>query len=254
MYEPSRVDIQFYYNFKKIYTDIPLELPKDDLVLLFQSFNDVLSPKRKLEKNGSLDKKFSVIFLCAHVSNPHKIKYVLFIQLQVVCWIISNENKKNRQLRTTCSYFCSREIKKKTETAWHATLTRQKKITNALAFKALLFLVLIDVGGYIRSPNAIPAVQDLRVLVDSHLMLSKHVKVHMTRNFFDCFGIIIVWSIYFSIFRQFHWKLTILWACKNWVFAWKLWYSNRAAKVPRDLDCDVVLVANSQTQHKIWQS
>ena len=25
-------------------------------------------------------------------------------------------------------------------------------------------------------------------------------------------------------------------------------------KVPRDLDCDVVLVANSQTQHKIWQS
>ena len=41
---------------------------------------------------------------------------------------------------------------------------------------------------------------------------------------------------------------------KNWVFAWKLWYSNRAAKVPRDLDCDVVLVANSQTQHKIWQS
>ena len=45
----------------------------------------------------------------------------------------------------------------------------------ALAFRALLFLVLIDVGGYIRSP--IPAAQDLRVLVDSHLMLSKHVKV-----------------------------------------------------------------------------
>ena len=73
---------------------------------------------------------------------------------------------------------------------WHATLTRQKKITYALAFRALLFLVLIDVGGYIRSP--IPAAQDLRVLVDSHLMLSKHVKVHMTRNCFDCFGIIIV--------------------------------------------------------------
>ena len=72
--------------------------------------------------------------------------------------------------------------KKKTETVWHATLTRQKKITYALAFRALLFLVLIDVRGYIRSP--IPAAQDLRVLVDSHLMLSKHVKVHMTRNFF----------------------------------------------------------------------
>ena len=45
-YEPSRVDIQFYYNFKKIYTDIPLELPKDDQGLLLQGFNDVLSPKR----------------------------------------------------------------------------------------------------------------------------------------------------------------------------------------------------------------
>ena len=41
-YEPSSVDIQFYCNFKKIYTDIPLELPKDDQVLLLQSFNDVL--------------------------------------------------------------------------------------------------------------------------------------------------------------------------------------------------------------------
>ena len=45
-YEPSLVDIQFYYNFKKIYTDIPLELLKDDQVLLFQGFIDVLSPKR----------------------------------------------------------------------------------------------------------------------------------------------------------------------------------------------------------------
>ena len=33
--------------------------------------------------------------------------------------------------------------------------------------------MLIDVGGYIRSPT--PAPQDLRVLVDSHLMLFKHV-------------------------------------------------------------------------------
>ena len=66
-YEPSRVDIQFYYNFKKIYLDVPLELPKDDQVLLFQGFNDVLSPKRddgkRLSsssenlKNGSPDQK-----------------------------------------------------------------------------------------------------------------------------------------------------------------------------------------------------
>ena len=41
-YEPSRVDIQFYYNFKRIYTDIPLESPQDDQVLLLQGFNDVL--------------------------------------------------------------------------------------------------------------------------------------------------------------------------------------------------------------------
>ena len=66
-YEPSRVDIQFYYNFKKIYTDIPLELPKDDQVLLLQGFNDVLSPKwddgkrfsstSENLKNGSPDQK-----------------------------------------------------------------------------------------------------------------------------------------------------------------------------------------------------
>ena len=41
-YEPSRVDIQFYDNFKKLYTDVPLELSKDDQVLLLQVFNDVL--------------------------------------------------------------------------------------------------------------------------------------------------------------------------------------------------------------------
>ena len=76
------------------------------------------------------------------------------------------------QSRTTCSYFFSSEIKK-TETVWHAILTRRKLITYALAFIALLFLVLIDVAGYIRSPT--PAAQDIRVLVDSHLMLSKYV-------------------------------------------------------------------------------
>ena len=66
-YEPSRVDIQFHYNFKKIYTDIPPELPKDDQVLLLQGFNDVLSSKRddgkrfsstsENLKNGSPDQK-----------------------------------------------------------------------------------------------------------------------------------------------------------------------------------------------------
>ena len=63
--------------------------------------------------------------------------------------------------------------KNKTETVRHATLTRRRQITYALAFRALLFLVLIDVGDYTRSPT--PAPQDLRVLVDSHLMLSKYV-------------------------------------------------------------------------------
>jgi len=49
----------------------------------------------------------------------------------------------------------------------------KKLITYALAFIALPFLVLIDVGGYIRSPP--PAAQDISVLVNSHLTLSKHV-------------------------------------------------------------------------------
>ena len=38
---------------------------------------------------------------------------------------------------------------------------------------ALLFLVMTDVGGRIRSQT--PAAQEIRVLVDSHLMMSKHV-------------------------------------------------------------------------------
>ena len=45
-YEPSYVDIQFCYNFKKVHSAIPLEFPKDDQVLLFQGFNDVLQSKR----------------------------------------------------------------------------------------------------------------------------------------------------------------------------------------------------------------
>ena len=72
---------------------------------------------------------------------------------------------------------------KKTETVWHATLTRRKLITYALAFIALLFLILIDVAGYIRSPT--PAAQDVRVLVDSHLMLSKLVKSVCKAAFFS---------------------------------------------------------------------
>ena len=66
-YEPFRVGIQFYYNFKITYTDIPLELTKDDQVLLLQGFNDVLSSKREDGKrfsstsenlkNGSPDQK-----------------------------------------------------------------------------------------------------------------------------------------------------------------------------------------------------
>ena len=74
------------------------------------------------------------------------------------------------------------EGNKKTETVWYATPTRQKLITYALAFIALLFLVLIDVDGYIRSPT--PAAQDIRVLVDSYLMLSKH--VNRIGKYLDC--------------------------------------------------------------------
>ena len=56
-------------------------------------------------------------------------------------------------------------------------------ITYALAFIALLFLVLIDVGGYTRSPTLAP--QNLRMLVDSHLMFSKHVNSVCKSAFFS---------------------------------------------------------------------
>ena len=72
---------------------------------------------------------------------------------------------------SSSSYFCRREIKKRNGLACNPDKTEVDHL--ALAFIALLFLVLIDVGGYIRSPT--PAPQDFRVLVDSHLMLSKHV-------------------------------------------------------------------------------
>ena len=48
---------------------------------------------------------------------------------------------------------------------------------------ALLFLVLIDIGGYIRLET--PAAQDIRVIVDSHLMLSKHVNSMCKSAFFS---------------------------------------------------------------------
>ena len=47
----------------------------------------------------------------------------------------------------------------------------------------ILFLLLIDVGGYIRLPA--PAAQDLRVLVDLHLILSKHVNSVCKSAFFS---------------------------------------------------------------------
>ena len=98
-----------------------------------------------------------------------------------------NLKDKNRQSRTTCSYFFSREIRNRNGLACSPDETEEDHLCSC--FQSIT-LPGIDVGGYIRSP--IPAAQDLRVLVDSHLMLSKLVKVHMTRNFFDCFGIIIV--------------------------------------------------------------
>ena len=84
---------------------------------------------------------------------------------------------------------------KQNETVWHATLTRRKLITYALAFIALLFLVLmIDVGGYIRSPT--PAAQDLRVLADSHLMLSKHVNAGLhSFQFVTLVGLGNTWTV-----------------------------------------------------------
>ena len=95
-------------------------------------------------------------------------------------------NYKNRQSRTTCSYFCSREIKNRNGLACNPDNTEEDHLCSC--FQSIT-LSGIDVGGCIRSP--IPAAQDLRVL-DSHLMLSKHVKVLMTPNYFECVGVIIV--------------------------------------------------------------
>ena len=43
----------FTITLKKTYTEISLELPKDDQVLLLQGFNDVLSPRREDGKRFS---------------------------------------------------------------------------------------------------------------------------------------------------------------------------------------------------------
>ena len=70
-------------------------------------------------------------------------------------------------------------------------------------------------------------------------------KVHMTRNVF--------WTVLgYSLFEVFifrFWDSFI----ENWRF-YELAKIGFCVKVPCDLDCDVVLVANSQTQHKVWQS
>ena len=94
-YEPSRVDIQFYYNFKKIYTDIPLELPKDDQVLLLHSFNDVLSLKRddgkglsstseNLKKKSSPDQKSRCRTCVQACHSPFKADGSTEIDLQLL--------------------------------------------------------------------------------------------------------------------------------------------------------------------------
>ena len=78
-YEPSRVDIQFYYNSKKVYTDIPLELPKDDQGLLLQGFNDVLSPKRDdgTEEIFFHERKVEKRFAGPEIKMPHMRTSVL---------------------------------------------------------------------------------------------------------------------------------------------------------------------------------
>ena len=77
-YEPSRVDVQFYYNFKKIYTDIPLKLPKDDQVHLLQDFNDVLSPKRDDRKRfSSTSENLKNLFAGPEIKMPHMRTSVL---------------------------------------------------------------------------------------------------------------------------------------------------------------------------------
>ena len=82
----------------------------------------------------------------------------------------------------TCSYLCWREIKKQKRFGMQPRQDRSRS-PMLLLFIALLFLVLIDVGGYIRSPT--PAAQDIRVLVDSHLMLCKHVNSECKSAFFS---------------------------------------------------------------------
>ena len=78
-YKPASRRKQFNYNFKKIYTDIPLELPKDDQGLLLQGFNDVLSPKRDdgTEEIFFHERKLEKRFAGPEIKMPHMRTSVL---------------------------------------------------------------------------------------------------------------------------------------------------------------------------------
>ena len=69
----------------------------------------------------------------------------------------------------------------------HAQYVTSLKIYFRSRFTAvasrILKSLLIDAAGYIRSPT--PAAQDIRVLVDSHVMLSKHVQSVCKSAFFS---------------------------------------------------------------------
>ena len=91
-----------------------------------------------------------------------------------------NIDNKNRQSRTTCSYFCRREIKNRNGLACNPD---KMEVDHLCSCFHSITLPGIDVGGYIRSPT--PAPQDVRVLVDLHLTMSKHVKRVCKSAFFS---------------------------------------------------------------------
>ena len=100
-------------------------------------------------------------------------------------------SEKNRQSRTTCSYFCRREIKNQKRFGMPPWQNGSRSPMFLLSYH-FLFLILIDVGGYIRS--ATPAAQQIRVVVDSHLMLSKHVNSVCKPAFLKLKTLIITWE------------------------------------------------------------
>ena len=93
--------------------------------------------------------------------------------LKTVWCRIFDYQQKNRHSRTTCSYFCRRGIKAKKKRNTLACNLDKTEVDNLCSCFRRSTLPGIDVGGYTRSPT--PAAQDLRVFVDSHQMLSKHV-------------------------------------------------------------------------------